>query len=130
VASLLSNAVKFTEQGMVRLAVALPAPQQLAITVSDTGIGIAPDDVRVIFEDFRQLDGSTTRRFGGVGLGLALARGLIGVLGGSLEVSSRPNEGSSFRVILPLVRVGKNGNGSYRAETRATSISPAEFASV
>ncbi len=129
-ASLLSNAVKFTERGMVRLAVAVPAPHELVITVSDTGIGIAPDDVRLIFDDFRQLDGSTTRRFGGVGLGLALAHGLIGVLGGSLEVSSRPNEGSSFRVLLPLARVGTNGNGSYRAEVRHTAAAPAEFASV
>ncbi|MBI4516791.1 MAG: HAMP domain-containing histidine kinase [Deltaproteobacteria bacterium] len=102
-ASLLSNATKFTERGQIRLSARLTAPEQVLITVSDTGIGIAPDNLQLIFDDFRQIDASTTRRFGGVGLGLALARGLLGVLGGTLDVVSRQGEGSTFRVALPLV---------------------------
>lgn len=105
-ASLLSNAAKFTERGWIRLAVARSA-DQLVVTVSDTGIGMSASDLQVIFEDFRQVDGSSTRRFGGVGLGLALARGIIMLLGGSLEVESQPGRGSTFRATLPSVPNGR-----------------------
>lgn len=101
-ASLLSNAVKFTERGYVRLAVAARGSDQIAFSVSDTGIGIAEEDVRVIFDDFRQIDGSSTRRFGGVGLGLALARNILALLGGRLEVASEVGRGSTFHAIIPF----------------------------
>lgn len=100
--SQLNNAVKFTERGTVRLSAELRGTDQVVFGIQDSGIGIAEDDVRVIFDEFRQLDGSSTRRFGGVGLGLALARGLLALLGGSLEVSSRPGHGSTFRTVIPL----------------------------
>jgi signal transduction histidine kinase len=101
-ASLLSNAAKFTEQGWIRLVLGGSA-DRLVVTVSDTGIGINAADLQHIFDDFRQLDGSSTRRFGGIGLGLALARGLLTLLGGSLEVESQPGHGSTFRATLPCV---------------------------
>lgn len=104
--SLLGNAAKFTERGRIQLAVEVRGDDAVAFRVSDTGIGIAPEDLQVIFDEFRQLDGSTTRRFGGVGLGLALARGMLALLGGTLEVSSQPQRGSTFSVIVPLAYAG------------------------
>ena len=104
--SLLGNAAKFTERGRVRLAVEVRGSESVAFSVSDTGIGIGQDDLRVIFDDFRQLDGSSTRRFGGVGLGLALARGMLALLGGRLEVASQPGRGSTFRAVIPIVYPG------------------------
>jgi signal transduction histidine kinase len=70
--------------------------------IRDTGIGIAPEAQQLVFEEFRQVDGSATRKFGGSGLGLALAQRLAHVLGGAIELSSMPGEGASFTVELPL----------------------------
>lgn len=108
--SLLSNAVKFTREGTVTLRVRLQdRPETDAFDrgpdvvweVVDTGIGIAEGDFEVIFDEFRQVDGSATRRFGGVGLGLAVARGLARRLGGDINVRSAPGEGSTFSLTLP-----------------------------
>lgn len=100
---LLENAVKFTERGHVGLSARAAGEGRVEILVEDTGIGIAPSDREKIFEDFRQLDGSVTRRFGGVGIGLALARDLTRALGGVLELESEPGVGT--RVVLRLPRV-------------------------
>ncbi len=98
---LLDNAVKFTDCGSVRLQLARQQGQVL-LAVHDTGIGIAaPDQVR-IFDAFAQVDGSASRRFGGTGLGLALARQLVEHMGGTLSLQSTPGQGSVFRVLLPL----------------------------
>jgi two-component system sensor histidine kinase/response regulator len=99
--NLCGNAVKFTERGQVRLAMRREA-QHLVAEVSDTGIGIAADDIGRLFQPFEQLDGSSTRRAGGTGLGLAICRQIVGLMGGSIDVESRPGEGSRFRVALPL----------------------------
>jgi K+-sensing histidine kinase KdpD len=99
---LLSNAAKFTEEGVVELR-AERSGGHVEIAVRDSGIGIAPQDVARIFQAFRQLDGSLTRRFPGLGLGLTLARELSAALGGTLGVDSAPHQGSTFRVRLPLV---------------------------
>ena len=99
---LLSNAAKFTEEGVVELR-AERSGGHVEIAVRDSGIGIAPQDVARIFQAFRQLDGSLTRHFPGVGLGLTLARDLTAALGGTLGVDSAPHQGSTFRVRLPLV---------------------------
>jgi signal transduction histidine kinase len=99
--SLLSNAYKFTEQGEIRLSVAVHN-DHVVYRVEDTGIGIADDMQRLVFEEFRQVDGSSTRRYGGSGLGLALARRLARLLGGEIYLESQPGEGSTFRVELPL----------------------------
>lgn len=101
-ANLLSNALKFTHQGRITLTARyLEAERLTSITVSDTGIGIAPGDLDRIFEDFRQLDDSPTRAYGGTGIGLSICRRLAGMLGGSITVRSRPGAGSSFTLHLP-----------------------------
>jgi len=99
--SLLSNAYKFTERGEVRVTVELVG-SHVAWVVRDTGIGIPADALSVVFDEFRQADGSFTRRYGGSGLGLALARRMAQLLGGDIEVSSKVGDGSMFRVELPL----------------------------
>ncbi|HEX2910171.1 MAG TPA: GAF domain-containing sensor histidine kinase [Chloroflexia bacterium] len=104
---LISNAVKFTHQGEIRLLISptsgnLPGDAGgICIVVEDTGIGIAESEFEHIFEEFRQVDGSSTRQFGGTGLGLALARRLVRQMGGKLEVSSKLNVGSAFTIMLP-----------------------------
>jgi len=99
--AILSNAYKFTRTGEVRVVVETRG-DRVTYTVSDTGIGIPGDMHQAVFEEFRQADGSSTRRFGGSGLGLALARRLARLLGGDIYVESMPGEGSSFTVELPL----------------------------
>ena len=110
VTNLAENAVKFTDQGFVRVSAArLPATGEagpaLELRVADSGIGISSEDQEHVFERFVQGDGSTTRRQGGVGLGLNIVRSLVRVLGGTVAVQSRPGAGSEFRVTLPLVAV-------------------------
>lgn len=109
--NLLSNAAKFTERGEVRVECRVEqaepgemagAARTLLIAVSDTGIGIAPDQLPFLFESFRQLDTSPTRRHGGTGLGLAISRKLVEVMGGRIEVHSVPGEGSRFTIHLPV----------------------------
>ncbi|MBD9413585.1 response regulator [Pseudomonas sp. PDM16] len=99
--NLLSNAFKFTERGGVILTVSRHSEGTLAFAVRDSGIGIAPDQQEVIFEAFRQADGTTNRRYGGTGLGLSISRDLAQLLGGSIGVSSVPGAGSTFTLLLP-----------------------------
>ncbi|CAA2105254.1 response regulator [Variovorax paradoxus] len=99
--NLLSNALKFTDRGEVSLVVS-PAPDGGAVfAVSDSGIGIDPDQHELIFEAFRQADGTTSRRYGGTGLGLSISRDLTQLLGGALTVESTPGKGSTFLLELP-----------------------------
>ena len=100
--NLLSNALKFTEKGSVALHVSRNTDETLSFAVKDTGIGIAADQQELIFEAFRQADGSTHRRFGGTGLGLSISRDLAQLLGGSVSVQSTPGEGSVFTLVLPV----------------------------
>ncbi|MBB4638229.1 PAS domain-containing sensor histidine kinase [Longimicrobium terrae] len=99
--NLMSNAVKFTHQGSVTLR-ARTVAEGVEVQVADTGIGISQNDLRGIFDDFRQADQSSTREYGGTGLGLSIVRKLLGLLGGSIHVESRPSEGSVFTVSLPV----------------------------
>jgi HAMP domain-containing protein/CheY-like chemotaxis protein/GAF domain-containing protein len=100
--NLLSNAFKFTEAGRVTLELAAAeAPYVLSVTVRDTGIGIADDKLRLIFEAFQQADGTTSRRFGGTGLGLTISREIALALGGEIRVRSEPGVGSAFELLLP-----------------------------
>jgi signal transduction histidine kinase/CheY-like chemotaxis protein len=103
VINLLSNALKFTEEGEVKLSAALE-DSNLKIAVSDTGIGIPSDALKYIFDEFRQVDGSSTRKHGGTGLGLSITKKLVHLLGGTIDVSSVEGEGSTFTVTLPLGR--------------------------
>ncbi len=98
---LLENAVKFTPRGSVLVRCARAEPNAV-LEVRDTGIGIADSDVAAIFDEFRQVEQGSTRRFGGLGLGLALVRTVVEAHGGTVEVASAPGEGSSFVVKLPL----------------------------
>jgi signal transduction histidine kinase/DNA-binding response OmpR family regulator/uncharacterized protein YigA (DUF484 family) len=113
VLNLLSNAIKFTEHGEVVLSIeaaapamdpgALNAPWTVAIQVRDTGIGIPPDRIGLLFESFSQVDASISRRYGGTGLGLAISRRLAESMGGTLTASSPgTGKGSTFRLVLPV----------------------------
>ncbi|MCI5160145.1 MAG: response regulator, partial [Candidatus Electrothrix sp. AUS1_2] len=105
--NLLSNALKFTEHGMVSVSVALcPVPSghpvTVAIAVRDSGIGIPQDKQKIIFEAFQQADGSTARKYGGTGLGLSISRELAALLGGEICMESTEGEGTTFTLYLPI----------------------------
>jgi signal transduction histidine kinase/HAMP domain-containing protein len=103
--NLVSNAIKFTEAGSVHIGAQLE-DGNFVVAVTDTGVGIAPEDRERIFEEFQQVDSSSTRRKGGTGLGLAIARRIVELHGGRIWVESTPGEGSTFSFTLPL-RVGE-----------------------
>lgn len=100
--NLMGNAVKFTEQGKVTLKISYAQNSMLRFDIMDTGIGIDEENQKIIFEEFRQIDGSTTRRYGGTGLGLAICKKIIDMLGGSISVSSKIGLGSDFYFTIPL----------------------------
>jgi signal transduction histidine kinase len=102
VVNLLSNAAKFTKEGSVELNAARTKNNTWIIEVKDTGIGIAPHALEMIFEPFRQVDGSTSRQHGGSGLGLAIVRELCQMMNGQLQVQSELGKGSTFTVTLPV----------------------------
>jgi len=106
--NLAGNAIKFTEAGGVSIIVEPDAqPDVIAISVRDTGIGISAEDQARIFLEFEQADGSSTRKFGGTGLGLTISKRIVERMAGSIAVESVPGAGSTFRVSLPLPRVGE-----------------------
>ena len=97
----LSNAIKFTAKGEVSLEVSRRPDGRVAFTVRDTGVGIPEEQQQVIFEAFRQADGTVSRKYGGTGLGLSISRELARLLGGEVVVESTPGEGSAFSLVLP-----------------------------
>ncbi len=100
--NILSNAIKFTDAGEVKLSVMKGPNGEVTFAVSDTGIGIAKDKIPLIFEKFRQVDGSQTRRHGGTGLGLAICQNLVELIGGKVEVESEVGRGSISSVTIPV----------------------------
>lgn len=100
--NLLSNAIKFTEAGQVKLLIRREANDRIAFIVSDTGIGIAPEQQESVFAAFHQADGTISRKFGGTGLGLSISRQLVRLLGGTISLSSKAGEGSTFSLIIPV----------------------------
>jgi CheY-like chemotaxis protein len=120
--NLLSNAVKFTEKGRVYLNIHAmdktrkfgietldKSPNVVAFSVTDTGIGIPKEKQNIIFEAFQQADGTTSRKYGGTGLGLTISREIARLLGGMIEVTSTPGVGSTFTLYLPAKYVGAEG---------------------
>jgi HAMP domain-containing protein/CheY-like chemotaxis protein len=138
--NLLSNAFKFTSRGHVRMKVGVVQegwsldhptlnwnPPVLAMEIDDTGIGIAPEKQKLIFEAFQQADAGTSRKYGGTGLGLAISRELASLLGGEIRLSSVPGEGSIFTLFLPLHYVASselNQPARDAARYQATSLRP------
>ncbi|TLU96742.1 response regulator [Dyadobacter sediminis] len=104
--NLISNALKFTSTGFVKVNMQLREDDQgiLCISVTDSGIGVAPEKQQHIFEAFQQADGSTKRKYGGTGLGLSISRELVKLLGGEITLTSAVNEGSEFALCIPLER--------------------------
>lgn len=111
--NLVTNAIRYTERGTVRLEFALEAGEsaaassgeKLAIIVSDTGPGVAAEQIPLIFKEFTQLDASRSRRYEGAGMGLAIVRGLVELFGGTIDTASRVGEGTTFTVRIPVVTV-------------------------
>ncbi len=107
--NLVGNAVKFTNKGEVIVRVTMdemlsPGTPGVRISVSDSGIGISPEGVKRLFQSFSQVDSSSTRQFGGTGLGLAISKQLAELMGGRIGVDSEQGKGSTFWVVLPLIR--------------------------
>jgi signal transduction histidine kinase len=125
--NLVSNALKFTKAGEVRISAAARLDGEVttvALTVTDTGIGIDAQSQARIFDKFTQADSSTTRRFGGSGLGLSICRGLAQLMGGSISLESAPGKGSKFQVSLPL-RTASGDREELSAERKVASLSAA-----
>jgi signal transduction histidine kinase len=99
--ALLDNACKFTQNGRIHVVIAPAGEGWVALRVADTGIGMPPDVVATVFESFVQGDGSTTRAYGGTGLGLAVVQRLVRLMGGHIDVESAPGEGARFSIVLP-----------------------------
>ena len=137
--NLINNALKFTDRGGVTLIVdtgtentpdqpdAASAQCMLRFAVRDTGIGIAPEKMGLLFQSFSQLDSSTTRRFGGAGLGLAITKKLVELFGGHIEVSSLLGAGSTFRFTLPCTVVSVHTPATAPAGGTPSTTEPASF---
>lgn len=119
--NLISNAVKFTEEGGITICTTV-RDDGIQFRVSDTGIGIPEDDLPLIFEPFRQLDSSDSRRYGGTGLGLHIVRRLIELLGGTITVTSQVDDGSTFQIWLPAEKTQHMAISPPEADEKPTPL--------
>ena len=113
--NLIGNAIKFTQKGKVELSISLNQERMLLFSVSDTGIGISEENKKIIFEEFRQIDGTTTRKYSGTGLGLAISKKILDLIGGKIWVASIEGEGSVFSFTIPV---------KYEQEKRKVPVLP------
>ena len=127
--NLLSNAFKFTSSGSVSMTISQDKEgKNLSFAVSDTGIGIKEDKLKLVFEAFQQADGSTRRRFGGTGLGLSISKELARLLGGRIEVESNENAGSKFTLIIPISFDAKKMDNDLGETTRISQKNDVDVA--
>jgi len=119
--NLVSNAVKFTATGTIRVVAAPLDDARWFVEMSDTGIGISPEALGFIFDEFRQVDDRLTRPYSGVGLGLAITRKIVELLEGEITVESNPEAGSRFRIVWPLNARPHTGTGSLIRDTNPTT---------
>jgi len=102
--NVISNSVKFTERGTVNVVIDCDKPGVLSFAVSDTGIGMSDDEMVQVFEEFGQADSSIARRFGGTGLGMSIVRRLVDMMGGTIDIDSAPQKGTTVTITLPMPR--------------------------
>ncbi len=133
--NLLSNAFKFTERGGVTLQIGSAegtplraGSQWIAMSVTDTGIGIPEEKQRIIFEAFQQADGTTSRKYGGTGLGLSISREIARLLGGEIVVSSTPGSGSTFTLFVPVEPPASHGTAGAEASIRPNGNGAGQYA--
>ena len=112
--NLLGNAIKFTQMGKIELTISSNQDKMLLFSVSDTGIGISEENKKIIFEEFRQIDGTPSKKYSGTGLGLAISKKILDLLGGKIWVASIEGEGSVFSFTIPI---------KYKNEKRKISVS-------
>ncbi|WP_420589017.1 response regulator [Bacterioplanoides sp.] len=124
--NLTQNAIKFTDQGEVVVTVRelsrKESQSELEFTVRDTGIGIAPDEMQRLFEPFTQADGSSTRKYGGTGLGLNISRQLVNLMGGQLNANSTPGEGSCFSFRLNFTTQGESHQNQFVPDSQLKGL--------
>src|SRR6267154_3583229 len=128
--NLASNAVKFTERGTVRIEVSRLDGARVKISVADSGIGIAPEQLDRLFRRFNQADSSTTRRYGGTGLGLAISKTLVELMGGTIGAQSDQGTGSTFWITLPLVAAQQTQTDAKATEPAAVPMVAAPMVAV
>ena len=128
--NLLSNAIKFTEVGSVHLGIREPRPGRLSFEVGDTGIGMTVEEREHLFQPFVQADTSTARKYGGSGLGLIITKQLVELMGGDIEVSSTPGQGSCFRVDIAIQPCLPPACGPVRTREELVQKSPGEAAAL
>jgi signal transduction histidine kinase/ActR/RegA family two-component response regulator len=124
--NLVTNAIRYTERGSVRLEL-VQWPTMLSIVVSDTGPGVPPAQLPLIFQEFTQLDASRTRRFEGAGMGLAIVQGLVDLFGGTIHVESQVGEGTTFKVEIPVTPVVEDAVPAALAEASGQEARPQIF---
>ncbi len=105
--NLIGNAIKFTQKGKIELSISFNSEKMLLFSISDTGVGISEENKKIIFEEFRQIDGTTSKKYSGTGLGLAISKKILDILGGKIWVASIEGEGSVFSFTIPTKYVSE-----------------------